>query len=129
MTAKKKDTGPELPYSGADVEWLEKLEYGNHGYAVLLDDGSLEPKVMPIPSPFEIENPNMSLEARLYFAAFIACPKDLGRLDATQKEVYFDREPPAKRVARAVERELKAIRKGVKPPTKELLAIAVCLAR
>jgi hypothetical protein len=118
---------PAAAYAGAVVDWIEDGDFA--GYAVMLDDGSLEPPVMPIPSAFEINNPSMSIEARLYFAAFIACPKDLGRLDLQQRKVYFDREPPAKRVARAVARELKAIKKGAPPPTATLVGLVASLNR
>ena len=68
-----------------------------------------------------------ALMVRLYKAAFVACPKDIGNLKITpgKLECGWDKNPPAQRVAKAVERELGRIAKGDPPISEAVVQLAL----
>ena len=68
-----------------------------------------------------------AVEARLYKAAFLRCAKDIAHLSAGTRELGWDREPPAKRVAAAVKKELAAIAKGKPGPTDDAIRLVLAL--
>lgn len=57
-----------------------------------------------------------TLNQRLYYAMVRDNPKDFVGRPADRGEIGWDKEPPAKRAAKAVNAELKRIAKGEPPP-------------
>ncbi len=70
-----------------------------------------------------------SIECRLFRAAFVKCYRDLGKQDAIDRVLGFEKEAAAKRVAAAVKAELKRIEKGEPAMTQQDVAWAVQIAK
>ena len=77
--------------------------------------------------PMQSEILGESIEARLYRAAFCAHPKDFR--GEHERVLGFDKEPPAKRAAAAVKKELKAVAAGKDGPSNFAIQIACVLAK
>lgn len=78
--------------------------------------------------PLEAEYmPNGTVEQRLYYAAVYANPGDfVGR--PADREIGWEKEPPAKRAAKACNAELKRIAKGEAPPDPQAVSLGLQLA-
>lgn len=88
------------------------------------DDDDVSPE--PLPKPMEAVLLGESVEVRLYRAAYLACSRDF--TGAHARVLGFKTEAAAKRVARAVNAEIKRIAKGQPPPTTEALGLVAALA-
>jgi hypothetical protein len=79
-------------------------------------------------TPMEAVYTGDSVEQRLFFAAMGACPKDFVGRDAG-REIGWPKEAPAKRVAKAVNAELKRIEKGDPPPDPHAVSMGLQIAK
>lgn len=70
-----------------------------------------------------------TVEARLYRAAFLKCPKDFINTEISVGAVGWPTAASAKRVAKAVNAELKRIAKGEPGPTDADISFAAQIAR
>lgn len=79
--------------------------------------------------PMEAVYTGDSVECRLFRAAFLKCYKDLAHQEVGEPVLGFQKEAAAKRVAKAVNAEIKRIKKGEPPMTDEQFAIGLQIAK
>lgn len=118
-------------YTDAIAEWDDRARlFRVYLMPELMPEVAGDAEHDPEPKPLEAVHfeSDGDTECRLYKAAFCACPRDIGRLSAG-REIGWEKEAPAKRVAKAVKRELKRIDKGMPGPDATALQIAILLAK
>lgn len=108
-----------MTYIDAFAEWDDP-----HAFRVYLSTDIDED-----PIPMCAEYSGTSVEARLYRAAFVACPKDLGSLTSAGGPLGWPKAAPAKRVAAAVRKELGRIKRGLPGVSNDAIKLAMLMSK
>jgi hypothetical protein len=107
----------------AYAEWDDRA--GKFRVYLEREDGSDPEPLRPLMGVDPLDD---KTEARLYRAAFVACPRDIGPLTTGRGEgLGWEKEAPAKRVANAVKKELAAMAKGKPGPSDMAIQIALVM--
>ena len=112
-------------YDDAYAQWDDRASV-YRVYLLPVDTGQDPPPEAVPMSAVDVEGDGAT-ECRLYRAAFVRCPKDIGKLKAMGRELGFEKEAAARRVASAVKKELESIEKGKPGPTDAQIQFALMM--
>ena len=118
-----------IRYIDAQAQWDDRDQV----FRVFLTPESTckdpDPETVPLQQVYAPGYGASELMCRLYRAAFVRCPKDIGRLAAQDAVLGFSEAAAAKRVAKAVKKELAAIDTGQPAPSDDAVRLAIALAQ
>ena len=90
------------------------------------EDGDIREETVPLEADYSASG-EMAIEQRLYWATMYANPKDfVGRV--VDRDLGWERKPPAERAAKACNAELERIAKGEPQPDRSKTAMDVQIA-
>jgi hypothetical protein len=113
-------------YTEAYAEWDDRAKLFRVYLIPAAPEGNDDFDEIANTKPMESMFTGDSMEARLYRAAFCACPKDFGTFKIGEP-VGWTTEAPAKRVAKAVTKEIANAKAGKPAPTDEQVSFVAQL--